>query len=257
MTHEAEPFHVVIPARHASERLPAKALADIAGRPMIRHVWDRATESGAASVTVATDSETIRDVVRGFGGIARMTRPDHQSGTDRIAEVAEASGWPEGAIVVNLQGDEPMMPPALLARAAALLDAAGTEMSTLATPIAGAAEFRDPNVVKVVIGGDGDALYFSRAPIPWPRDSAGSVPGAALRHLGIYAYRCRALRTLVAAPATELERTERLEQLRALHLGFRIRVGVVDEPPPAGVDTADDLERVRRLLTVAGGAGRG
>lgn len=245
-------FHVVIPARYASERLPGKALAEIAGRPMIAHVWERARASGAASVVIATDSDRVLEAARRIGAEALLTREDHASGTDRIAEVAELRGWDEGTVVVNLQGDEPLMPPALIDRTAALLAAGACDIATLAVPIHDPGEFHDPNVVKVVVDASGEALYFSRAPIPWPRDAAEppsrSAPHHALRHLGIYAYRCGALVRLVAAPPAELELTERLEQLRALHLGLRIRVGVAAEPPPPGVDTVADLERVRRIL---------
>lgn len=246
-------FHVVIPARYASERLPGKALADIAGKPMIRHVWERAVESGAESVIVATDSRHVLEAAQGFGAEAVLTREDHASGTDRIAEVARAQGWAEDTIVVNLQGDEPLMPPALIARAAALLAESGADIATLAAHLHETDEFHNPNVVKVVVDAAGFALYFSRAPIPWPRDAAaapGSVaPRHALRHLGLYAYRCGALARMVEASPAELELTERLEQLRALHLGLRIRVGNAGELPAPGVDTMADLERVRQILS--------
>lgn len=247
------PFHVVIPARYASERLPGKALADIAGKPMIRHVWERALESGAASVIIATDSRQVLDAAQGFGAEALLTRDDHASGTDRIAEVAQVRAWPEDTIVVNLQGDEPLMPSALVARAAGLLAAGDADIATLAMPIRDHAEFHDPNVVKVVVDGAGHALYFSRAPIPWPREAAiaarREVPENALRHLGLYAYRCGALARMVDARPVALELTERLEQLRALHQGIRIRVELVDEVPGPGVDTPADLERVRGIMS--------
>lgn len=244
-------FHVVIPARYASERLHGKPLADIGGKPMIRHVWEKAMASGAASVVVATDDQKICDAVAAFSGEALLTRADHASGTDRIAEVAARRGWPDDTIVVNLQGDEPMMPPALIAQVAGELDRSGTEMATLATRVCGDREFHDPNVVKVVLDSDGCALYFSRAPIPWPRDpgaDVGVVPELALRHLGIYAYRRFVLDRLVAAPPTQLERIEKLEQLRALCLGLRIRVAIATEVPGPGVDTPQDLETVRALV---------
>jgi len=246
-------FHVVIPARYASERLPGKALADIAGRPMIRHVWERARESGAASVLVATDSRRVLEAARAFGADAMLTREDHASGTDRIAEVAREQGWAADTVVVNLQGDEPLMPPALIARAAALLAEGGADIATLAAHLHEADDFHNPNVVKVVTDATGHALYFSRAPIPWPRDAAVAparvAPRHALRHLGLYAYRCGALARLVAAAPAELELTERLEQLRALYLGLRIRVGIAGEVPAPGVDTMADLERVRQILS--------
>ncbi len=249
----AADFHVVIPARYASERLPGKALADIAGRPMIRHVWERARESGALSVLVATDSRKVLDAARSFGAEAVLTREDHASGTDRIAEVARSRGWAAETIVVNLQGDEPLMPPALIARAAALLAEGEADIATLAAHLHEAEDFHDPNVVKVVTDAAGHALYFSRAPIPWPRDAADATgrgaPRHALRHLGLYAYRCGALARLVDSAPVELELTERLEQLRALHLGMRIRVGIAGELPAPGVDTVADLERVRQILS--------
>jgi 3-deoxy-manno-octulosonate cytidylyltransferase (CMP-KDO synthetase) len=245
-------FHVVIPARYASERLPGKALAEIAGRPMIEHVWRRARDSGAADVVVATDSDRVLEASRRFGAVAMLTREDHASGTDRIAEVSAERGWSDETIVVNLQGDEPLMPPALIARAAEMLAGSPAEIATLAVPIHDAETFHDPNVVKVVTDAVGDALYFSRAPIPWPREEARTParvrPHHALRHLGLYAYRAGALARLVAAAPVELELTERLEQLRALYLGMRIRIDVVDEPPGPGVDTMADLERVRRIV---------
>lgn len=247
------PFHVVIPARYASERLPGKALADIAGRPMIHHVWERARESGADSVIVATDSERVLEAAQAFGAKAVLTREDHASGTDRIAEVARSRGWSDDTIVVNLQGDEPLMPPALIGRAASLLAEGGADIATLAAHLHDVREFHDPNVVKVALDEAGNALYFSRAPIPWPRSSAAEpgrvAPRHALRHLGLYAYRCGALARLVDAAPAELELTERLEQLRALYLGLRIRVGVAGELPAPGVDTMADLERVRQILS--------
>ncbi|WP_405220750.1 3-deoxy-manno-octulosonate cytidylyltransferase [Lentisalinibacter sediminis] len=247
------PFHVVIPARYASERLPGKALADIAGRPMIHHVWERARESGAESVIVATDSDRVLKAAQAFGAEAVLTREDHASGTDRIAEVARSRGWSDETIVVNLQGDEPLMPPALIGRAASLLAEGGADIATLAAQLHDVHEFHDPNVVKVVVDEAGYALYFSRAPIPWPRSAAAEpgrvAPRHALRHLGLYAYRCGALARLVDAAPAELELTERLEQLRALHLGLRIRVGVAGQLPAPGVDTVADLERVRQILS--------
>ena len=249
------PFHVVIPARHASVRLPGKPLALVGNRPMIQWVWERATAAGASSVTVATDHEEIARRCEAFGAEAFMTDPGHASGTDRIAEVAGRRGWDEQAIVVNVQGDEPLLPPSLVYQVAELLELQpAADMSTLGTPIHDLGEYLNPNVVKLVAAADGRALYFSRAPIPWHRDGA---PGGlatqqrhdgALRHLGLYGYRVGALRRLAATPACHLEETERLEQLRALWLGMHIQVDTAVEVPPAGIDTAEDLARVNRLV---------
>ncbi len=248
-------FAVVIPARYASTRLPGKPLADIGGRPMIRHVWDRAIASGAERVVIATDDARIEGAVRAFGAEVCLTRADHRSGTDRIAEVADRFGWADDAIVVNLQGDEPAMPPALLCQVADDLAAhADAALATLGVPICDRAELFDPNVVKVVTDGAGWAVYFSRAPIPWHRDSfpnAEALPEGVtfLRHLGLYAYRAGFLRQFVAWPPTPLETCESLEQLRALWYGSRVRLGMACEESGPGVDTADDLERVRQALS--------
>lgn len=248
-------FRVVIPARHASARLPGKPLALVAGTPMILHVHRLALRSGASEVIVATDDERIRGVCVAAGADVEMTSRDHPSGTDRIAEIAARRGWPEDAIVVNVQGDEPMLPPALIGQAASLLVAhPAAAIATLATPITTESEYLDPNVVKVVLRDDGQALYFSRAPIPWDRDGAESTPASesrhrgARRHLGLYAYRVSALRALAGAPATSLERRERLEQLRALQMGLVIVVGDASELPGPGIDTPSDLVRVEALM---------
>jgi 3-deoxy-manno-octulosonate cytidylyltransferase (CMP-KDO synthetase) len=248
-------FRVVIPARHASTRLPGKPLALIGGMPMIRHVHGIATRSGASEVIVATDDERIRAVCEGFGATVEMTDAGHASGTDRIAEVAARRRWAGDEIVVNVQGDEPMLPPALIGQAAALLAATpAAAIATLATPIGSEAEYFDSNVVKLVARADGLALYFSRAPIPWDRDGAVATPPSgerhrgARRHLGIYAYRVAALATLAAAPPAALELRERLEQLRALSMGLGIAVADALEPPGPGVDTPEDLARVDALL---------
>ena len=250
---------VVIPARYASERLPGKPLVDIAGRPMIQHVWERATASGAGEVIVATDDERIAAACKSFGAQAERTAADHVSGTDRIAEIAARLDWDEDDIVVNVQGDEPLLPPATIRQVAELLiGRPDADMATLCTPIHDLAEFLDPNVVKLVMREDGSALYFSRAPIPWQRD--GAPAGLArqtrytdsLRHLGIYAYRCRALATLSAAAPAPLENLERLEQLRALWLGMTILADVASEVPAHGVDTPEQLEAVRAKVGAAG-----
>jgi 3-deoxy-manno-octulosonate cytidylyltransferase (CMP-KDO synthetase) len=248
-------FHVVIPARHASERLPGKPLAMLGGKPMIQWVYERAGESGAASVTVATDDQRVLDACAGFGAQAMLTADSHQSGTDRVAEVAERKGWCGDDIVVNLQGDEPLMPPSLVAETARTLVGSDVGIATLAAPIVEREEWTSPDAVKVVCDRNGRALYFSRASIPFVRasssgHSSGKEPGVmGLRHIGLYAYRVEILRTLTGSPPCALETSERLEQLRALWLGIPIAVLVVDQAPPAGVDTPDDLARVERFLS--------
>jgi 3-deoxy-manno-octulosonate cytidylyltransferase (CMP-KDO synthetase) len=254
-------FRVVIPARHASTRLPGKPLAPLAGEPMILHVHRLALRSGASEVVVATDDERIREACLRAGADVEMTDSGHASGTDRIAELARRRGWADDAIVVNVQADEPMMPPELIGQAAALLrDHPGAALATLATPVATLEEYLDPNVVKVVTREDGQALYFSRAPIPWDRDGAASRPASAdrhqgaRRHIGIYAYRVSALFALCAAPPTLLERRERLEQLRALQIGLVIVVADSIRPPGPGVDTPEDLARVDAMMRGVRGA---
>jgi 3-deoxy-manno-octulosonate cytidylyltransferase (CMP-KDO synthetase) len=248
-------FRVVIPARFASMRLPGKPLALIAGRPMIQWVWERAAESGAAEVLIATDHDGIAAACRDFGAEVCMTKPEHASGTDRIAEVAAQRGWDEDAVVVNVQGDEPLLPPALVRQVAELLLLhPEADLGTLGTPIHDLADYLDPNIVKFVMRADGAALYFSRAPIPWHRDGAAAGIASqqrcagAMRHLGLYSYRVGALQRLAATPACQLEEIERLEQLRALWLGMRIQADAALEVPPAGIDTPADLERVNQLL---------
>jgi 3-deoxy-manno-octulosonate cytidylyltransferase (CMP-KDO synthetase) len=250
-------FHVVIPARYASTRLPGKPLLDIGGKSMIQRVVEQACASGADEVLVATDDERIAAAVhdprRPDRAIAVMTDPGLPSGTDRVAAVAASRGWGADTVVVNVQGDEPFLPPALIGQAAALLERdSAASIATLAEPVANLEEFLDPNVVKVVTAQDGAALYFSRAPIPWSRDGAAAGLasqrefGGAWRHVGLYAYRVRALRLITRLPPSDLEQRERLEQLRALEHGVRIVVGRCLERPAAGVDTAADLERARK-----------
>jgi 3-deoxy-manno-octulosonate cytidylyltransferase (CMP-KDO synthetase) len=255
-------FHVVIPARFASTRLPGKPLLDIGGKTMIQRVVEQACASGADEVLVATDDERIAAAVhdprRPERAIAIMTDAALPSGTDRVAAVAEARGWDADTVVVNVQGDEPFLPPALVGQAAGLLErdpAAG--IATLAVPVESLADFLDPNVVKVVTAADGAALYFSRAPIPWSRDGAqagltsqGQFAGA-LRHVGLYAYRVGVLREITRWPPSGLELLERLEQLRALEHGIRIAVGVCTERPAPGVDTAADLDRARQQASAS------
>ncbi|MBT8084439.1 MAG: 3-deoxy-manno-octulosonate cytidylyltransferase [Woeseia sp.] len=243
-------FKVVIPARFASERLPGKPLCKIAGKPMIEHVYERAVDSHAQEVIIATDDERIAEVVRAFGGKACMTRADHHSGTDRLAEVCDQEGWQGDVRVVNLQGDEPLMPAELIDQCAALLEDPGVHLSTLASPLSSAEDFRSPHVVKVVRSANGNALYFSRAPIPFARSVKDShlAQRSALHHHGIYGYRVATLKQLVATPPSDLETCERLEQLRALSLGLTIRVGVPSKKPGPGVDTEDDLLAISALL---------
>ena len=244
-------FRVVIPARYASSRLPGKPLADIAGKPMVVRVAERAAQSGADEVIVATDDERVLRAVESAGFRALMTSPDHASGTDRIAEVAGMLGCEEEDILVNVQGDEPLIPHALIRDCAlALTVHEAAAVATLAHSLHDVADFRNPNVVKVVTDEQGYALYFSRAPIPWPRDAfaAGhSVPPdmPMLRHIGLYAYRASFLRAFGGLAPAPLERFEMLEQLRAIWHGYRIAVAVTAEAPGVGVDTPEDLERVR------------
>lgn len=254
-------FRVVIPARYASTRLSGKALLPLAGKPMVQWVHERALAAGADEVLIATDDERIAGAARAFGALTVMTSAAHTSGTDRIAEVAAARGWPEEQVVVNLQGDEPLMPPALISQVAALLIAhPAAQIGTLAAPLTSVTELLDPNVVKVVCNAADMALYFSRAPIPWNRDAAADGLasqrdcGGARRHIGLYAYRVGALRRLARLPPGNLERREKLEQLRALEHGLTICVGDARERPGQDVNTLADLERAAALLNPAAGS---
>jgi 3-deoxy-manno-octulosonate cytidylyltransferase (CMP-KDO synthetase) len=248
-------FRAVIPARYASSRLPGKALLNVAGKPMIQWVYERACASRAREVLIATDDLLIVSAAHSFSAETVMTAATHQSGTDRIAEVARIRGWAESDIVVNVQGDEPLIPPAVIDQVAALLESnPQAQIATLATPIDSVAELMDPNAVKVVTDPQGRALYFSRAPIPWNRDGATaqllsqrSFAGAR-RHVGIYAYRVGGLLRLAAMQPGVLETYEKLEQLRALENGLEIRVADTVERPGPDVNTAADLERVAALL---------
>jgi 3-deoxy-manno-octulosonate cytidylyltransferase (CMP-KDO synthetase) len=248
-------FSVIIPARFAATRLPGKPLLDIAGKPMIQHVYERAMESGAAQVIIATDSAEIEAAAQQFGAQVCMTATSHQSGTDRIAEVAEKMAFPDEHIVVNLQGDEPLMPSAVIHQVAEnLADCAAASMSTVCTPIVTTAELFDPHVVKVVMDQQGLALLFSRASIPWDREAfantAEVMPDNELhfRHIGLYAYRAGFLREYSQWSPCALEQAESLEQLRALWHGHRIHVAEAVEVPLAGVDTEKDLNVVRAVL---------
>jgi 3-deoxy-manno-octulosonate cytidylyltransferase (CMP-KDO synthetase) len=257
-------FHAIIPARHASTRLPAKALADIGGKPMVVRVAERARQSRAASVHVATDHPDIAAVCREHGVAVLMTSPHHPTGTDRLAEAAVLLGLASDQIVVNVQGDEPLVPIALVDQVAdALAQSPLAAIATACHPLHEANEFGNPNVVKVVLDAAGFALYFSRAPIPWPRDQAGLASGLpaclpealpVLRHVGMYAYRVSFLEAFASMPVAPIEQAESLEQLRALWHGHRIRVVTTDDAPPAGVDTPADLERVRRWFERQGAA---
>ena len=242
-------FVVAIPARYAATRLPGKPLRTIAGEPLVLHVARRALAAGAREVWVAADDQRIADALANSGVRIAMTSPDHASGTDRLAECARIAGWSDDTIVVNLQGDEPFAPASGIQAAAKALAESGAEMATLATPIEDIETLLDPNAVKLVRGADGNALYFSRAPIPWPRDAfatdRGTMPagGHWLRHIGLYAYRAGFLQRFAALPPGRLERIESLEQLRVLEAGFRIAVALSPEPFPPGVDTPEDLAR--------------
>ncbi len=248
-------FTVIIPARMASTRLPGKPLADIGGKPMVVRVAERAALSRASQVMVATDHADVLAACRAHGIDARMTRDDHPSGTDRIAEVAAAAGLAADAVIVNVQGDEPLIDPSLIDACAARV-APDTPMATAAHPIDDIAEVFNPNVVKVVLDARGDALMFSRAPLPWHRDAFAQdrsrMPEAyaPLRHIGLYAYRQDFLQRYPSLPPSPIEAIEALEQLRVLWNGFRIAVHIVRQAPAAGVDTPDDLERVRRSFAV-------
>jgi 3-deoxy-manno-octulosonate cytidylyltransferase (CMP-KDO synthetase) len=263
-------FVALVPARMASTRLPDKPLADIAGEPMVVHVARRAAESGARLVAVATDSQRVADAVAAAGFRALLTRADHPSGTDRLAEAADLLGLADDEIVVNVQGDEPQVPPALVAAVAALLGARpDCAIATASHPVHDARDWLSPNVVKVVLDARSCALYFSRAPIPFARDALAGFPAvlpdalpdalesarAVQRHVGLYAYRVSFLRAYRRLAPSPLESIEALEQLRALWHGHRIAVLCTDEAPPAGVDTPADLERVRRAFGAAS-AGR-
>jgi 3-deoxy-manno-octulosonate cytidylyltransferase (CMP-KDO synthetase) len=248
------PFIVAIPARYGSTRLAGKPLQAIAGEPMVLHVARRALAAGATEVVVATDDERVAAALAGSGVRIAMTRADHASGSDRLAECAEQLRWPDAAIVVNLQGDEPQAPASGIRAVAAALAESDVPMATLATPIDNVEELFNPHCVKVILSADGHALYFSRAPVPWARDAFTQTPDrlpegvAFLRHIGIYAYRAGFLRQFAKLAPTPLERAEALEQLRALEHGHRIAVRLAPEPFPPGVDTPADLARADAAL---------
>lgn len=246
-------FIVIIPARFASSRLPGKPLADIQGKPMVVHVMERAIESGADRVIVATDHPDVFKAVEAAGGEVCMTRADHQSGTERLAEVIERYGFADDDIIVNVQGDEPMVPAVIIGQVATNLAACEAGMATLAVPIETAEEAFNPNAVKVVMDVNGYALYFSRATIPWERErfakSKETIGDTFLRHIGIYAYRAGFIRRYVNWAPSPLEHIELLEQLRVLWYGEKIHVAVAKEVPSVGVDTPEDLARVREFFS--------
>ncbi|MFM9834724.1 MAG: 3-deoxy-manno-octulosonate cytidylyltransferase [Methylophilaceae bacterium] len=241
-------FKVVIPARYASARLPGKPLLDIAGKPMVVRVAEQAAKSGANEIIIATDFEKIKQVAAEYYMTAVMTRIDHQSGTDRIAEVAQKFGWADDEIVVNVQGDEPLIDPQLINEVAlTLAHSRDAVMATACHAIHDEASFLNPNIVKLVLDANGNALYFSRAPIPYPRDDARKANIQAQRHIGIYAYRVGFLKQYAQLEATELEKTESLEQLRVLYHGYKIGVTITQNAPASGVDTQEDLDYVRNV----------
>ena len=248
-------FVVAIPARHAATRLPGKPLRLLGGEPLVLHVARRALDAGARAVWLATDDVRVADALAGVSGVqVAMTSPDHASGTDRLAECTAIAGWDEDTVVVNLQGDEPFAPASGIITVARTLVDSGAPMATLAEPVADAQTLFDPNAVKLVRAASGDALYFSRAPLPWPRDAFATdckvLPsgGHWLRHIGIYAYRAGFLRRFAAMPPGRLEQVESLEQLRVLEAGHRIAVSLTPAPFPPGVDTPEDLARAEAIL---------
>ena len=256
-------FKAVVPARFASTRLPGKPLLDLGGKPMVVRVAEKALQSGAEEVLIATDHLAVFAAAEAHGFKALMTRPDHLTGTDRLAEVVAQCGWNDETLIVNVQGDEPMIDPRLIIQAAVQLAESGAAIATLGHPIHQLADFLNPNVVKLVRAANGDALYFSRAPIPWPRDafaalrepnghlpSSGEMPVGlqAFRHIGLYAYRASFLNAYASLAPGALEQIESLEQLRVLQQGYRISVALCDEAPAPGVDTPEDAVRMQQLF---------
>ncbi|MAJ86878.1 MAG: 3-deoxy-manno-octulosonate cytidylyltransferase [Cellvibrionales bacterium TMED148] len=249
-------FTIVIPARYQSERMPMKPLVDINGKTMLQRVWERALLSSAQEVIIATDHHDIQNVAKGFGAEVCMTKIDHESGTDRLQEVASIFGYDESRIIVNVQGDEPLIPPTVIEQVAEiLLQNKAVNVATLSAPIDDPEELLNPNIVKIVKNKDQFALLFSRAPIPWPRSDFAkdkktlTEPGLTSRHIGLYAYRVKTLNDFVKWPTSPIERLERLEQLRFLYHGVKIMVHEAKEFVPEGVDTATDLKRVREIFS--------
>ena len=249
-------FKAVVPARYASTRLPAKPLLDLGGKPMVVRVAERAHLSGAEEIWVATDDAGVRAACEAHEFAALMTRADHPTGTDRLAEVVAQRGWGNDTIVVNVQGDEPLIEPEIIVQTARQLAVSGADIATVAHPIVDPADFFNPNVVKVVCRADGDAAYFSRAPVPYARDHFAREGGGrslpadlpAYRHVGLYAYRASFLKAYAGLTVAPTEHFEALEQLRALWHGYRISVTLVDAAPAPGVDTPEDAERMRKLF---------
>ncbi len=249
-------FTVVIPARYASTRFPGKMLADIIGKPMIQHVYERALQSSAKQVVIATDDVRIQRVAEGFGAKVCMTKDTHPTGTDRLQEVVAQLGLSDEELVVNVQGDEPLIPPSTINQVAEnLARQSVASIATLSEPINELEVLLNPNNVKVLTDVNGLALYFSRAPVPWPRDAFAKqqpteLPGLFTwqRHIGIYAYRAELLHKYVTWPPAAVEETEKLEQLRAMWYGERIHVETAVETPPAGIDTPEDLENLLKYL---------
>ncbi len=245
-------FTVVIPARYQSTRLPGKPLADIGGKPMVQWVYEQAIQAGADQVIIATDDERVEKAVKAFGGDVCMTSPDHESGTERLAEVVKLKNIPDDHIIVNVQGDEPLIPPSIILQVANNLAASQAPMATLAVEIEDEAEVFNPNAVKVLTDKDGYAMYFSRATIPWDRDNFANggktIAQPLMRHIGIYAYRAGFINTYINWEPTALEKIECLEQLRVLWYGEKIHVEVAKKAPSAGVDTPEDLEVVRNII---------
>lgn len=248
-------YKIVIPARYASSRLPGKPLIELAGKPMIQHVYERALATGVQDIVVATDDERIQQAALAFGAEVVMTSPEHENGTERIAEVAQIKGWDQDAVIVNLQGDEPLIPQSLIELTAqGLIENPEAGMSSICTPIQSDADVFNPNVVKVVLNKDNFALYFSRASIPWDRDQyqhdkmqkTDKIP--VYRHIGMYGYRVSFLQQYSQMTACALEATEALEQLRALWYGVKIHMGIIEQAPAHGVDTLEDAKRVEQLL---------
>lgn len=244
-------FTVVIPARYQSTRLPGKPLADIGGKPMVQWVYEQAVQAGADQVIIATDDERVEQAAKAFGAQVCMTSPNHESGTERLAEVVKLMGIADDHIIVNVQGDEPLIPPSIITQVADNLANSQAPMSTLAVEISDEAEVFNPNAVKVLSDKDGYAMYFSRASIPWDRDNFANnntIAQPLLRHIGIYAYRAGFINTYINWQPSALEKIECLEQLRVLWYGEKIHVAVAKEAPAAGVDTPEDLQAVRDII---------
>lgn len=248
-------YKIVIPARYASSRLPGKPLIMLAGKPMIQHVYERALATGMQDIVIATDDNRIEAVAKGFGAEVVLTSEKHENGTERIAEVAQIKGWHSEDVIVNLQGDEPLIPQALIELTAqGLIDHPDAGMSSICTPIHADEDVFNPNIVKVVLNKENYALYFSRAPIPWDRDqyqhdkSQKTIKMPVYRHIGMYGYRVSFLQQYAQMNPCVLETTEALEQLRALWYGVKIHMGIIEQAPSHGVDTLEDSKRVEQLL---------